>query len=104
MKHHLRHKRDRVITKSRETAELAAQLAPLEEQQEGQTDGARRNRRLPGAIIVDTAELKLPEGIGEEEKQGAKLSDINPVVAFIFVFSILFIAFISYLIATGASG
>ncbi len=100
MNNKLRHIRDRVITKSRETAELAAQLAPPEEQPAGQEVGATSEPRHPGAIIVDTGELKLPQGIGEEEKRGAKLSDVNPVVAFIFIFSIIFIAYISYLIAT----
>ena len=100
--HHLRHIRDRVITKSRETAELAAQLAPPEEQSEREEEGANRKPHLPGSIIVDTGELKLPNGISEEEKKSARLFDVNPVVAFIFIFSILFIAYISYLIATQA--
>ncbi len=101
MNNKLRHIRDRVITKSRETAELAAQLAPPEEQPTGQEAGAKcEPHHHHGTIVVDTGELKLPRGIGEEEKQGAKLFDVNPIVAFLFIFLIIFIAYISYLIAT----
>jgi len=83
-----------VKAESAEAAEHAAHLAPLEEQ-----NGKQRNQNGDGAIVVDTAKLALPKGVIEEEKDGARLFGMNPVVLFIFCFALAFIAFIAYLIS-----
>lgn len=83
-----------VKAKSAEAAAHAAHLAPLEEQ-----NGKQRNQNGDGAIVVDTAKLALPKGVIEEEKDGARLFGMNPVVLFIFCFALAFIAFIAYLIS-----
>jgi hypothetical protein len=85
-----------VKAKSAEAAEHAAQLAPPEEQ-----NGRRKNQapNQDGAIVVDTGELNLPKGVIEDEKDGARLFGMDPVVLFIFCLALVFIAFIAYLIS-----
>lgn len=91
-----RHLHSPVRARSAEAAEHAANLAPPEEQ-----NGKQKNQ-VPdsnGAIVVDTGELKLPKGIIEEEEGGARFFGMNPVVLLIFCLSLIFIAFIAYLIS-----
>lgn len=88
-----------VKAKSEETAKLASMLAPLEEQQ-GRAEAARGagQRSNGGAIIVDTGPLKLPKDFTEQDEQGNTLG-LEPVVIFILVLVLAFIAFITYLIS-----
>ena len=83
-----------VKAKSAEAAAHAANLAPPEEQ-----NGKQRNQNGDGAIVVDNAKLTLPKGVIEDEKDGARLFGMNPVVLFVFCFALAFIAFIAYLIS-----
>jgi hypothetical protein len=85
-----------VKARSAEAAEYAAHLAPPEEQ-----NGKQKNQasNQDGAIVVDTGELKLPKGIVEEEKGGARFFGMDPVVLLIFCLALMFIAFITYLIS-----
>ena len=93
-----RRKHNPVKTSSREAAERAAQLAPLEERGNG---GAARNAKQGGALSVDTGELKLPEGLMDEADEPTQsLFHLEPVVLAILAFALAFIAFITYLIAT----
>jgi hypothetical protein len=100
-RHKKRHKGD--------TAQLAAQLAPLEEQD---TRAARRQGanvhgagghnggRLiqeHGALIVDTEGLHLPRELTETGESGFR--DIEPVVLVIVGAMLLFIAFIAWQIS-----
>lgn len=70
--------------------ELAARLAPLEEQKGARAGDTR------GAIVVDTGKLKLPEGIGANEAKGAVLFGIEPVVVVIVALLALFILFVAW--------
>ncbi|MBA3766411.1 MAG: hypothetical protein H0W99_05370 [Acidobacteria bacterium] len=83
-----------VKAKSAKAAKQAAHLAPPEEQ-----NGKQRNQNSDGAIVVDTAKLRLPKGVLEEEKGGTGLFGMNPLVLLLFCFSLAFIAFIAYLIS-----
>ncbi len=85
-----------VKAKSAKAARHAAHLAPPEEQNGKQPDKALNK---DGAIVLDTAKLALPKGVIEDEKDGARLLGMNPVVLFIFCFALAFIAFIAYLIS-----
>ena len=85
-----------VKARSAEAAEHAANLAPLEEQNGKQKNQGTDNN---GAIVVDTGELKLPKGIIEEDNGGAEFFGMDPVVLLIFCLSLIFIAFIAYLIS-----
>jgi len=76
--------------------DLAAQLAPLEEQE----SITKKNENHGGAILVDTGELKLPKGINTGEDERANFH-LDTVVIVILLFAAAFIGFIAWLIATG---
>lgn len=104
-RHPLRKKR-----KKGDTAQLAAQLAPLEEQdahaarkQGANGHGAGQNGGLiqeHGALIVDTEHLNVLKGMGEGGDAGEKhFLGIEPVVLVIFCVMLAFIAFIAWQIS-----
>jgi RNA:NAD 2'-phosphotransferase (TPT1/KptA family) len=101
----LRHPlRDRHLKRKKgNTAQLAAQLAPLEEQdrQAARRQGANGNgSRLiqeQGALIVDTNHLHLPSEL--TEAGGSKMWEVEPVVLVIIGAILLFIAFIAWQIS-----
>ena len=81
------------------TQELSARLAPLEE-----TEGADESQQaMPAAerpaddtIRVDTSTVKLPTRFAEEDRQGARIFYLEPVVIFILVLMLAFIAFVAW--------
>jgi hypothetical protein len=83
----------------KETAELSARLAPLEEVlkpeelQQAVPDGRPPN---DDTIRVNTAALKLPERLVEEERSGARIFYLDPIVVAILVFMLAFIAFVAW--------
>lgn len=92
----------RTRRKKGDTAQLAAQLAPLEEQDRAAAEkqiadqglaqpGSQRER---GAIVVDTDHLALPKDIRESEGRAAWR--IEPVVIVIVGLMLLFIAFVAW--------
>jgi hypothetical protein len=94
--------------KKGDTAQLAAQLAPLEEQdtqaarrQGANGHGAGQNGagliQEPGALIVTTDRLHLPKEFTESGE--GRLLDIEPVVIVIVGAMLLFIAFIAWQIS-----
>jgi hypothetical protein len=105
LRHPLHRKR-----KKGDTAQLAAQLAPLEEQnaqaakrQSANGHGAGQNGRLiqeHGALIVDTENLHVLKGMGEGggDAKGHFLG-IEPVVLVILIAMLAFIAFIAWQIS-----
>lgn len=100
--HARKHKRKRG-----DTEHLAAQLAPLEEQDKPaaeqqigrhleSTNG--QQQRDYGAIVVDNVNLNVPRGIieGSEEKH---FLGIEPVVVVVLIIVLSFIAFIAWQIS-----
>lgn len=96
----MQHRRKR---KKSDTAELAAQLAPLEEQdreaaeQKGAVlrpadNGQPQHER--GTIVVDTNHLVVPRDVVEAEEKG--LPKTEPVVLVIVVLMLIFIAYIAW--------
>lgn len=92
--------------RKRDTTELAAQLAPLEEQnlsaaeQQGAKDlgsTSSEAKRPDGSIVVDTGSLVLPKEIGEREPKG--FLGIEVVVLVIVGLMLAFIAFIAWQIS-----
>jgi hypothetical protein len=96
--------------KKADTAQLAAQLAPLEEQDthaaalqgaNGSSSSSAQNGgrliRERGALIVDTNNMNLPRELTEADK--GRLWDIEPVVIVIVVGMLIFIAFIAWQIS-----
>lgn len=85
-----------VKTESARASELAEYLAPPEEQA---LEGAKASEDQSGTISLDSGRLELPKGYVEEENTGAKRFRPDPVVILIFFLSLIFIAFITYLIS-----
>ena len=83
----------------KETAELSARLAPLEETaaadklHQAVPDGRHAN---DDTIRVNTASLKLPERLVEDERTGARIFHLDPIVVAILVFMLAFIAFVAW--------
>jgi hypothetical protein len=90
--------------KKGDTAQLAAQLAPLEEldrrsaQPGGAQAGDPQGTSSAGAIVVDNEGLLVPKDImeGSDEKT---YFGMEPVVLVILGFMLLFIAFIAWQIS-----
>lgn len=91
-----------------DTAQLAAQLAPLEEQDSraarrqgvnGRNKGQNGGRLIQetGALIVDTDHLNLPAELTESGTR--RFWDIEPVVIVIVGAMLLFVAFIAWQIS-----
>jgi hypothetical protein len=95
--------------KKGDTAQLAAQLAPLEEQDSraaqrqganGSSSATQNGGRLiqePGALIIDTNNLNLPKELTETGK--GRVWEIEPVVLVIVGAMLVFIAFIAWRIS-----
>ena len=91
--------------KKGETDQLAAQLAPLEEQDKPAAEQqigsaistARPASRDPGAIIVDNADLKVANDIIETKNEHQL--GIEPVVLVVLVILLSFIGFITWQIS-----
>jgi hypothetical protein len=89
----------------RDTGDLAAQLAPLEEQdiRAAQQQGAKESgptedaKKLDGRIVIDTDSLVLPKAIGDGETK--RFLGIERVVLVIVGLMLAFIAFIAWQIS-----
>jgi hypothetical protein len=95
MRRKVRHPRQ--SRKKGDTSELAAQLAPLEEQNR---DAARKQvgkggNQTGGAIVIDKRDLQLPKGVNEVADGGRSLG-IEPIVVAILVLMLAYIAFIAW--------
>ena len=92
----------RVSGKKRDTAQLAAQLAPLEEliKNKGQTQEKPVDATgQTDSIVVDKNSLKLPKEMLEESNQGKNIWRLEPVAVVILVVALAFIAFIAWQIS-----
>ena len=72
--------------------ELAAQLAPPEEQ--ARAAGGNGAQHTAGAIVVDTGALKMPTGFAETKRESR--FEVGRVVVFVTVLMLLFTAFIAW--------
>ncbi len=92
LQHRVRHKKG-------DTAQLAAQLAPLEEQKKpvalaGRTDPNQQ----AGAIVVDKDSVTVPKEV-MEGGYGKHVMKFEPVVLVILIVMLTFIAFIAWQIS-----
>lgn len=85
-----------VVAGSKEAAELAARLAPLEESAGRRAAMGQNNG---GAIVVDTDDLELPSDFTEREEGSQRLFKLDPLGLIILIFALAFIGFITYLIS-----
>jgi len=74
--------------------ELAAQLAPPEEQQQQGAPGHNGVHHAAGTIVVDTGALKMPSGFVESKLESR--FEIGRVVVFVTLLMLLFTAFIAW--------
>jgi hypothetical protein len=89
-----------------DTDQLAAQLAPLEEQDKpaaeqqigSRVDAARRADRHFGAIVIDNESLNVPTDIMDTQEKKRFLG-IEPVVLVVLIIMLGFIAFITWQIS-----
>ena len=96
MKKESRREHNPVKTESPKASELAEYLAPPEERDEGV---AKVSADRSGALLQETDRLEFPPGYVEEENIASKRFRPDPVVILIFFLSLVFIAFITYLIS-----
>jgi hypothetical protein len=92
-------RRPRHSGKKGDAAQIAAQLAPLEEQNR---DAARKQGTVvegtnqgAGAIVIDKRDLHLPKGMNEVGETETSLG-IEPVVIVIVILMLAYIAFIAW--------
>ena len=75
----------------------AERLKPLEETREfkesPQTDG---DREATDTIRVDSKSVPMPEHLLEDEREGSRIFWLEPVVVFILVVMLAFIAFVAW--------
>ena len=83
-----------VKTSNPEALERAEQLAPPEELA-GDADEVERD----GGPSIDTGALKLPEGLKGDDADTQSAFHLDPIVIFLLVTALAFIAFITYLIS-----
>ena len=105
----IRHPLRRNKRKKGETASLAAQLAPLEEQDEHAAKQQGANGHGPGngnliqdrgALIVDTENLNISKSLGGSGAGEKKhFLGIEPVVLVILIGALVFVAFIAWQIS-----
>lgn len=88
------HTAQRHVMSGGDVKDLAAQLAPLEEQ-DAEAGEKQGDTNVGGSIIVDTGKLNLPAGIGEDEGKHLILG-FEPVVAVIVAVMIAFVIFIAW--------
>jgi len=106
MKNKSRHTDFRRKRKKEDLERLAAQLAPLEEQEKraanNQSANGRNSSKGPnrqaGSIVVDNKDMSFPTGVTEEQG-GESLFGIEPVVLVILGLMLAFIAFIAWQIS-----
>ncbi|MDT5263213.1 MAG: hypothetical protein QOC61_2217 [Acidobacteriota bacterium] len=75
----------------------AARLTPLEETKEfkrsSQRDG---DHDADDTIRVDSASVRMPERLIDEEKEGGSIFHLEPVALVILAFMLAFIAFVAW--------
>ncbi|HEX7313243.1 MAG TPA: hypothetical protein VF297_04955 [Pyrinomonadaceae bacterium] len=78
--------------------DVADRLKPLEETEEfkdsPQVEG--RQRAQDDTIRIDSASVPMPEHLIDDEREGASIFRLEPVVLFILVAMLAFIAFVAW--------
>jgi hypothetical protein len=97
MKKESRREHNPVHVSSDGSLRKAERLAPLEERRRKTAAGQSANNG--GVIDVDTGSLQLPKGLEENEGKEWRFLGFDPLALFILIFSLAFIALITYLIS-----
>jgi len=79
-------------------AGMAERLTPLEETEEFKE--AHQGEQAPGAaddtIRIDRKSVPMPEHLLEDEREGSSIFRLEPVVLFVLLFMLAFIAFVAW--------
>ena len=75
----------------------AERLTPLEETEAFKGSPQSEGKRTSDTIRVDSASVQMPEGLlDDDEREGASIFKLEPVVVFILVVMLAFIAFVAW--------
>ena len=77
----------------------AERLRPPEETEEFKESFQQDSGRGDDTIRVDSASVQMPEHLVEEDREGANIFRLEPVVLFILVVMLAFIAFVAWRIS-----
>jgi hypothetical protein len=81
--------------------EIAERLTPLEETEEfRQSHQAEGDRAPDDTIHVDSSSVRMPEHLVEDEREGARIFRLEPVVIFLLLAMLAFIAFVAWQITS----
>ena len=76
--------------------DMAERLKPLEETEEFKESPQVEGKRGADTIRVDSKSVPMPEHFIEDEREGASIFRLEPVVLFILVVMLAFIAFVAW--------
>jgi hypothetical protein len=76
--------------------DLAERLKPLEETEEFKESPQVEGKRGADTIRVDSKSVPMPDHLIAEEREGASIFRLEPVVVFVLVAMLAFIAFIAW--------
>ena len=77
--------------------DLVERLRPLEETKEFKESPQVEGKRGADTIRVDSKSVPMPESLLEDdEREGASIFKLEPVVLFVLVFMLAFIAFVAW--------
>jgi hypothetical protein len=76
--------------------EEAARLAPLEETEAFKDSPQSDGKRNADTIRVDSSNVPMPEHLIEDEREGASIFKLEPVVLFLLFVMLAFIAFVAW--------
>jgi hypothetical protein len=75
----------------------AERLTPLEETEEFKdSPQVESTRPADDTIRIDNTSVPMPESLLEEEREGSSIFRLEPVVLFVLIFMLAFIAFIAW--------
>jgi hypothetical protein len=78
-------------------AEEAERLTPLEETEAFKESPQSDGKRNADTIRVDSKSVPMPEHLlDDNEREGASIFRLEPVVVFIFVVTLAFVAFVAW--------
>lgn len=75
---------------------IAERLTPLEETEEFKDSPQVEGKRNVDTIRIDSKSVPMPEHLIDDEREGASIFRLEPVVVFILVTMLLFIAFVAW--------
>jgi hypothetical protein len=74
----------------------AERLTPLEETPEFDDSPQKDNVRADDTIRVDSKSVPMPEHLLDDEREGSSIFRLEPVVLFVLLFMLAFIAFVAW--------